>query len=230
MTHFVDEIPRLLTGEATRDEVLAAAEHLRGCPDCQQELVSAVVAHASLTSAQRFAAEVVAPAHDDAEPAGPLPDLSDVFAQVRREAGSSAVGRRRWRVAAAAAAAAVVIGGTTVAVVEMNDSGGSLPATNVALAPFHDGTRPAEVTVRGSTMKVDATRLPRLDAQHFYEVWLTDKGRTAMWPLGAIGRDNRAQLPVPASVMARYAAIEVSVQRSNQTGYSGVSVLRGTYG
>ena len=230
MTHIVDDIPRLLTGEATRDEVLAAAEHLRNCPDCQQELVSAVVAHASLSSAQRFAPEVVAPAHDDAEPAGPLPDLSGVFAQVRREASGAAPARRRWRVAAAAAAAAVVIGGTTAAVVVLNDSGSSSPATNVALAPFDDGTRPAEVTVRGSTMKVDATRLPRLDAQHFYEVWLTDKGRTAMWPLGAIGRDNRAQLPVPASVMARYAAIEVSVQRANQTAYSGVSVLRGSYG
>jgi len=229
MSHIVDDIPRLLTGEATREEVLAAAEHLRTCPDCQQELVSAVVAHASLSSAQRFAPEVVAPAHDG-EPAGPLPDLSDVFAQARREAAGAAPTRRRWRVAAAAAAAAVVIGGTTAAVVELNDSGSSSPATNVALAPFHDGTRPAEVTVRGSTMKVDATRLPRLDAQHFYEVWLTDKGRTAMWPLGAIGQDNRAQLPVPASVMARYAAIEVSVQRANQTGYSGVSVLRGTYG
>ena len=228
--HIANELPRLLTGEATRDEVMTAAAHLRTCVDCQQELVSAVVAHASLTSAQRFAPEVIAPAHEDAELPGPLPDLSDVFAQARREAGSPATGRRRWRVAAAAAAAAVVIGGTTAAVVELNDSGSSAPATNVALAPFHDGTRPAEVTVRGTTMKVDASRLPRLDGQHFYEVWLTDKGRTAMWPLGAIGQDNRAQLPVPASVMARYAAIEVSVQRANQTGYSGVSVLRGTYG
>jgi len=230
MTHISEEIPRLLTGEATRAEVLAAGEHLRGCPDCQQELVSAVVAHASLTSAQRFAPEVVAPAHDDAEPPGPLPDLSDVFAQARLEARGPATGRRRWRVAAAAVAAAVVIGGTTVAAVELSDSGHSAPATNVALAPFHEGTRPADVTVRGTTMKVDATRLPRLDAQHFYEVWLTDNARTAMWPLGAIGADNRAQLPVPATVMARYTAIEVSVQRSNQTGYSGVSVLRGTYG
>ena len=33
----------------------APPQHLRTCPDCQQELVSAVVAHASLTSAHRFA-------------------------------------------------------------------------------------------------------------------------------------------------------------------------------
>jgi hypothetical protein len=59
--HISEELPRLLTGDASRDVVMAAAEHLRNCPDCQQELVSAVVAHASLTSAQRFAPEIVAP-------------------------------------------------------------------------------------------------------------------------------------------------------------------------
>ena len=59
-SHVTDELPRLLTGDATRTEVMTAAAHLRGCPDCQQELVSAVVAHASLISARRFAPEVVA--------------------------------------------------------------------------------------------------------------------------------------------------------------------------
>ncbi|HVU93452.1 MAG TPA: hypothetical protein VHC23_14555, partial [Jatrophihabitans sp.] len=102
MEHLTDDLPRLLTGDATRDEVLAAAEHLRACPDCQQELVSAVVAHASLTSARRFAPEVVAPIPSadgeevgdgedggGAGPAGPLPDLSAVFARAREEAAST---------------------------------------------------------------------------------------------------------------------------------------------
>lgn len=234
MSHLTDEIPRLLSGEASRTEVLAAAEHLRGCPDCQQELVSAVVAHASLTSAQRFAPEIVAsvPDLDDAEPAGPLPDMSAVFARVRDEARATTVrpDRRRWQVAAVAAAAAVVIGGTTVGIIELNGGGGSAPATTVALSAFQQGAEAATAKVQGSTMRVDATKLPRLDGQHFYEVWLTDKARKNMWPLGAIGPDNRGQLPVPSSVMARYAAVEVSVQRANQTTYSGVSVLRGTYG
>lgn len=57
--HISDELPRMLTGESNRDAVLSAAEHLRTCVDCQHELVSAVVAHASLTSAQRFAPEIV---------------------------------------------------------------------------------------------------------------------------------------------------------------------------
>ena len=79
-------------------------------------------------------------------------------------------------------------------------------------------------------MHVDASRLPRPDADHFYEVWLTDRARKHMWPLGAIGAGNRGALPVPVSVMQRYSAIEVSLQEANQTAYSGVSVLRGTYG
>ena len=73
--HVSDNLPRLLTGDTTRDEAMAAAEHLRGCPDCQQELVSAAVAHASLTSARRFAPQVVAPERDDEPPPAPAVPL-----------------------------------------------------------------------------------------------------------------------------------------------------------
>ena len=34
-SHISDELPRLLTGDANRDVVMTAAEHLRTCPDCQ---------------------------------------------------------------------------------------------------------------------------------------------------------------------------------------------------
>jgi hypothetical protein len=57
--HISEELPRLLSGEATREAVLSSAEHLRSCVDCQHELISAVVAHASLTSARRFAPELM---------------------------------------------------------------------------------------------------------------------------------------------------------------------------
>ena len=234
--HLTDEIPRLLTGDATRDEVLIAAAHLRSCPDCQQELVSAVVAHASLTSARRFAPEMVAadgvgPAE---EPAGPLPDLSAVFAQARAEADARPAAprahpRRRLRLAAVAAAAAVVVGGGTAAIVATTSSS-SAPATTVALQAFQAGRQPATAKIVGPTMRIDASQLPRLDRSHFYEVWLTDARRTRMQSLGAIGNDNRAELTVPLNVMAHYSAIEVSVQKTTQTDYSGVSVLRGSYG
>src|SRR5262249_44365117 len=113
--HISDDLPRLLTGEATRAETLAAAAHLRECPDCQQELVSAVVAHAALTSATRGAAHAVL--GRDPQP-GPLPDLSEVFATVRDEATSTRGSGKRRRALIAVAAAAVLATGVGVTIAE----------------------------------------------------------------------------------------------------------------
>lgn len=220
-THISDDLPRLLTGEATRDEVLAAATHLRGCPDCQQELVSAVVAHASLSSVRRFAPEVAR------RPAPALPDLEPVLAAARKDAAARPV---RRRVLAAVAAAAVLTGvGITVA---ETVGGSSAPAARtVALDAFGAGRQAATARVQtNGTMRIDATSLPRLDGGHFYEVWLTDAARKRMQAVGSINDDNRAQLTISPQVMAQYSAIEVSVQGVRQTGYSGTSVLRGAYG
>lgn len=226
-THVTDELPRLLSGEATREEVLDAAAHLRTCVDCQQELVAAVAAHASLTSAQRFAPEVVAaPAPDLTVP--PLPDLSDVFEQVRAEAAARP--RRRTRLLAGAAAAAVVVGGGIAAIVAT--TGGNEPtARTVQLTAFDEGHMDAQATLSGGQMRIDATSLPRL-AGKGYEVWLTNAARTSMKPVGWIGSDGKATLSVPSALMRSYTDIEVSVQDMTAPSYlySKVSVLRGAYG
>ncbi|SOD73954.1 anti-sigma-K factor rskA [Jatrophihabitans sp. GAS493] len=52
--HIFDELPSLLSGQSTQAELMSAAAHLRGCTDCQQELINALVAHASLSSAARY--------------------------------------------------------------------------------------------------------------------------------------------------------------------------------
>jgi hypothetical protein len=75
-THIFDELPLLLTGEADRATVALAADHLRECEDCQQELVSALIAHASLSSAARFAPELRSLLSTDCA-AGHDPDLRD---------------------------------------------------------------------------------------------------------------------------------------------------------
>jgi anti-sigma-K factor RskA len=241
-THISDELPRMLRGEATRDIVLAAADHLRSCPDCQQELVSAVVAHAALSSAQRFAPEIVA-GHPLDEASGEdavtepdaLPNMSGMFEQVRQEAERSrkAAARRpvRRRLIAVAAAAAVVAGGT-VAVVETTSSGNAPQATRVVTLTGFDhgplGTKAVVRIVNNRTLQVDASRLPKLDAGHSYELWLTDGARKSMLAVGFIGANNRAELTAP-KVMGHYSDFEVSVQKTNQTQYSGVSVLRGAY-
>lgn len=234
--HIADELPTLLTGEAPRDVVRAAAGHLRECDDCRQELVAVVVAHASLASAQRFAPEIVATLTDAAtegEQQIALPDLSAMFQQVREEAATEKARPRRSRArvyAAAAVAAGVLVGGGAITLVELN--GSSSNSTTVALAAFGAGTAHAKATVADGRMNLDATALPRLDATHRYEVWLTDTSRTRMQPIGWVDTDGKAQLTVPATLMSQYRAIEVSVQQVNAPNYtySGTSVLRGTYG
>lgn len=243
--HVSDELPRLLTGEASHDDVLAAAEHLRSCVDCQHELVSHVVAHASLTSAQRFAPEVVrrpatgsfAAEHSDqpvtSEPSE-VPDLSAVFAQVRREAeeGFRPVreNRRRPYLVAAAAAAVVAVG--TGAVIYAATSGDGRHGGNtrtVALAAFDQGHAPGTATIGDGTVSLNATSLPKLSGKR-YEVWLTNDQRTRMQPIGWIGPDGRAKFTVPPEMMTQYGDLEVSIQNANANDYtySGTSVLRGS--
>lgn len=264
--HIYDELPRLLTGEASREEVLAAADHLRSCVDCQQELVSAVVAHASLTSARRFAPEIASRmfngsiaehastetsedsrperAADNDNPDRPpvtkadfaLPDLSAVFAQIRQEAAEPRRTVRfarpaRFRyvagatAAAMAAAAAVVI---TVAV-NHNDTPSLVAAQTVQLRPYPSGTTTATARIADGKMTIDAASLPQLAGKR-YEVWLTNKARTEMQPLGWLAPNGTTAVTVPPDLMSRFQDVEVSVQdvAAKTYTYSGTSVLRGS--
>jgi hypothetical protein len=235
-THVSDELPRLLTGEASREVVLDAAAHLRTCIDCQQELVSAVVAHASLTSAQRYAPEIVAGVKDDEQATPrPLPDLSAIFSQVRDEAAAPAVPQRsrRARYLVGAAAAAVLIGGGAAVIAGTGNDHTGTPAASrtVELSAYGQGHTPAKAVLTGSDeMRIDASALPRLSGKG-YEVWLTDAQRTDMKPVGWIGPDGTATIKVPPSLMQTYTDIEVSVQdvHAQTYSYSNVSVLRGAY-
>jgi len=291
--HISDELPRMLTGEADRDTVLAAAAHLRDCIDCQHELVSALVAHASLTSAHRFAPEIVtgpksgnftdaaeaspdlttptplrasdaplpaidlaaarqaAEADRAATPARSLPDLSAMFAQVRAEADAEAEagsdagaersartgfgvrsaqrpGRTRYLVGAAAAAVVVGAAGVVYGVTAGDDSNGTPSGRTVALSAYGVGKTSATAKVGDGSLAIDATSLPKLTGKR-YEVWLTNKQRTAMQPVGWIGHDGNAAMTVPNDMMHKYTDVEVSVQDLNADDYtySGVSVLRG---
>jgi hypothetical protein len=248
--HISEELPGLLTGEASRDVVMDAAAHLRHCDDCQQELVSAVVAHASLTSAHRFAPEIVSslegagvapevvPLPGLPEPTG-LPDLSSVFAQAREEAAAPsrrATGtatksvRGRYLVAAAAV---IALTGTALGTYAATSGGGHGQSAlqTVRLAAFQTGHVAATATVKTSgELTINAVKLVHLVDKR-YEVWLTNSARTQMQPVGWIGTDGKATLTVPRDLMSRYSAIEVSVQPIDAASYaySRVSVLRGSY-
>jgi hypothetical protein len=232
--HISDDLPRLLTGEASRDETLAAAQHLRECPDCQQELVAAVVADASLSSARRVSAPRAVPAADADAASEPvaLPDMSSVFAKVRDEAAQAGRSHKRRRVLFAVAAAAVVAtaGGITIAET-VGGSNNQPEAVTVLLPPVQPTTgAPAKVTITGDRMHLDATSLPKLDGAHQYEVWLVNAAAGEPRPLGYIGGDRTADLTVPASVMAQYDSVAISVQQNTQVEFSGQLAARGSYG
>ncbi|SHF46688.1 Anti-sigma-K factor rskA [Jatrophihabitans endophyticus] len=246
--HISEDLPRLLTGDATRDVVLGAAHHLRTCVDCQQELVSAVVAHASLSSAHRFAPEIVAPERDDRPVAGPdedvegpgaLPDLSTVFAEARADAHASgpragasgtaaapAGTRTRRRLIAVAAAAAIVAGGGVTYAVAT--SGDDAPATQTVALDGPASTKSATAKLVGDDrMSLDASVLPALRGGRQYEVWLTDGLHKQS--VGFLQPDRHAALTIPSTLMKRYDSIAVSVQKDGQTEFSGDVVLRGSY-
>jgi hypothetical protein len=240
--HLADELPGLLTGEASRATVAAAAEHLRTCPDCQHDLVDAVVAHAALTSARRFAPEVAQRPAGTAPAEHPLPDLAAVFAQLDAEEAQAGdaeaplvlAGRgRRRRIPtrfAVAAAAAVIVGGLGAGIGLVGTSSGTA-GDHIALTAYGVGVTDGSATLRGDRLSISATSLPSLDARHRYEVWLTDAARTSMQPVGWIDTGGRADLTVPSALVQRYADIEVSVQQLDAPDYtySGTSVLRGSY-
>jgi hypothetical protein len=233
--HVFDELPRLLTGEADRDTVMDAAAHLRECADCRQELVSALVAHAALTSAQRFAPEVAGGGEEREPVAGEtafaMPDLSAVFAQARDDAATAAQqaarSRRRNRILTAAAAVVVVAGGITGGLLATASSSGPAQRTVTLVGAAHVSA--TATLIGGDHMRIDATALPALGPHRQYEVWLTNSAGTAMQSVGFMRSDRRADISVPAPLMGHYQDIAVSVQRDSQTQFSGKVVLHGSY-
>ena len=231
--HVFDELPSLLRGEADRATLDSAAAHLRQCEDCRDELVSSLVAHASLSSAARFAPDAGAEVPESPAADRPLPDLSELFDRVHAEAATRpgrVRSRRTWAVAAAVAIGVAAGGGAVVLAQHVTRSSPS--ARTIALAPYDRGATPAEATLVGrQEMKLNAASLPAPGAGKLYEVWLTNGARTSMHPLGWIGADGKGDFTVPANLMSSYTNVEVSVQAINAPyEYSGTSVLRGTYG
>ena len=235
--HVTEIVPGLLSGDTTREESRSAIEHMRRCADCQDELFTALLAHAALSSANRFAPDIVRieprlRAGKTAAPAPSLPDLAAVFAEVRSEQiderrTDPRRGHRRRVVIAAAAV--LVTGAGTATALRIADAPSHPTPANVALSAFGVGTNSAQATIDDGVVRVDAASLPRLDRRHFYELWLTDTSRTHMQSLGSLDDDGQASVTVSLKLLGQYRDLEVSVQPLDQPAYSGTSVLRGSY-
>jgi anti-sigma factor RsiW len=234
--HVADDLPALLAGEATRDETLAVAAHLRACPQCQEELVSIVVAAGTLRAAARAEqfparAEIASPATSSSEDSSTTaaPPAPEWLARIPRRGPAGWSTRRRL---AALAAAVVIVAGAIAAGLGLSAS--SSPVVNrAALHPLQaPASASGAVTVTAAAtarqVQVSTDGLPAPGQGHYYEVWLLDPATLKMMPMGALAPSGQASFGVAAGLMAGYSAVDISLQANNGNPvHSAVSVLRG---
>lgn len=230
--HDILEFPKLLSGEASRDETLAMAEHLRTCDECRREMVDLIVAHAALTSAVRTTAKFATPV-ESSEDLLPLRALDEA---TRVPAGAKKHGRQkqRWRWGLVAAAVVLVAAlGAGIGLARNHQS-----STVVAEAPLHSLDGPPNATgsltalAEGGkrVLTVHTSQLHALNPQTYYEVWLLDPATLKMLPVGMLPPSGTGTYDMDASLMKGYSAVDVSLQvNDGNPAHSKVSVLRGYF-
>ncbi len=237
--HVADELPGLLAGECDREQTLTLAAHLRACPQCQEELVSVVLAAGILRAtvrAEQAPSPAVSPSplpsssESTSSPGAGAPDTPEWLTRGTRRGPAGWGTRRRL---AALAAAVVIVAGAVAAGLGLSTS--SAPVTNqAALRPLQApaGAHGA-VTVTAASgarqVQVSTGGLPAAGQGHYYEVWLLDPATLKMLPMGALAPSGQATFGVATGLMAGYSAVDVSLQANNGNPvHSAVSVLRGT--
>jgi Anti-sigma-K factor rskA len=255
--HVADELPGLLAGECDREQTFTLAAHLRACLECQEELVSVVVATGILRAtarAEQAPSPAVSPSRalspsspfspsravspsslpssseSTSSPGAGAPDTPEWLTRATRRGPAGWSIRRRF---VALAAAVVIVAGAVAAGLGLSTS--SAPVTNRAALRALQAPAGAHgaVTVTGASgarqVQVSTDGLPAPGQGHYYEVWLLDPATLKMLPMGALAPSGQATFGVATGLMAGYSAIDVSLQANNGNPvHSAVSVLRGT--
>ena len=79
-------------------------------------------------------------------------------------------------------------------------------------------------------MTVTTDDLRALRPGQYYEVWLLDPKSGTVFPVGVLPRDGEGRFTLPASVIGRYQAIDVSLEADDgDPAHSKRSLLRGRY-
>lgn len=223
------DLAGLLRGELPNAAALECAAHTRACRSCQDDLLDLALGHGMLSSAARTLGPDLTPgvAPEDTRPPAALP---------------RGLPAPRRRLAAVVVAAVLALGavGTTAALVR----GGEDPSRSsfaaeqsTTLEPVAPGSvRPsgrvfmATLAERVTQMRVETADLPRPPRGGFYYVWLFDPASNKMLPLGQVVPGHRASFDVPASLVAAYSAIDISLESDDgDPGHSVTSVLRASY-
>ncbi|MGN6301007.1 MAG: anti-sigma factor domain-containing protein [Angustibacter sp.] len=227
-----DELTGLVRGELSREELAAAVARLRGSDDARLALVETVAAHSALTAAARtLRGTQRTPAPPAAEP--PLPPLDLPRRSVRRP---------RWVAAAVAAAVVLVAGIATVTGWRWVSSTPSRPPVavrSVSLQPVSAASASGEVTmadepasrsVSRTRMRITTSGLAPAGPGRFYYAWLFDPQTNKMLPLGLVSAGSASQFEVSDEIVARYHAVDISLQDDNgDPRHSATSVLRAAY-
>jgi anti-sigma-K factor RskA len=208
--HPYDELPGLLFGELNRAEVTVVSDHLASCDDCRRELAVLAAASASLraTAHQAQATPAVQPVRS-ARPG-------------------------RWRGPLVGLAAALALALVAAVVLWTGPLRPGRPSSTVALAGVGAVAASGQASMAGDggdrRMTVTAAGLPALRPGQYYEVWLLDPDRGTVFPVGVLPRDGEGRFTLPASVIGRYQAVDVSLEADDgDPAHSKRSLLRGRY-
>jgi len=223
------DLAALLRGELANTAALEAATHSHSCRSCQDGLVDLALGHGMLSSAVRTLGPDPAPetALEGTTPPAAL-----------KRGLSAPLRRRRVAVAVAAVLALVAAAGAVALNREEHSPGRPVAAERTAtLKPVDPGAvgpsgrvSMATDTTRVTRMRVDTVDLPRPPRGGFYYVWLFDPASNKMLPLGQVVPGHRASFDVPASLVAAYSALDVSLESDDgDPGHSVTSVLRASY-
>ncbi|HEX3003631.1 MAG TPA: anti-sigma factor [Angustibacter sp.] len=224
-----DDLTGLLRGELSREELAAAVERLRGSDDARRVLVDTVAAHAALTAAARTLRGTLRAATPQPAEEPPLPPLELPRRSLRRP---------RWVAAAVAAAVVLGIGAATVAGWRGLSNAPARPPVavrSVTLQPVSAAAASGEVTMADESaprtrMQIRTSGLAPAGPGRFYYAWLFDPQTNKMLPLGLVSAGTANQFEVSDEIVARYHAIDISLQDDNgDPRHSATSVLRAAY-
>lgn len=222
------DLVALLRGELSNVDVTEVGEHLDHCDECRHELADTAVGHALLTGTTRTLGRPERLALPE------VPPLKPPTSHPRGRAWLRPLGL-------VAAAAALAVG--TLWLSPWSDTPPAPPASGPTVAspgrtaelvPVQ-GTGSGRVVMakdsrEGVRMTIEVHGLPKIGEGQFYEVWLFNPKTQKMLALGVLGPGGKASFDVAESLVGRYQAVDISLERDDgDPGHSVTSVLRAQY-
>jgi hypothetical protein len=226
--HPYDDLPGLLFGELDRAQVTAVSDHLATCDDCRRELAVLAATSASLRATARNAQAL-----PEAGPGVAAAEGAPAVQPHRVGRSTARPSRRRRPLIGLAAALALALVAAAVLLwtgpLRPDRSGGTVPLAGVgAAAASGQASMAGDDGDRRMTVTTDD--LPALRPGQYYEVWLLDPKAGRVFPVGVLPPDGEARFTLPASVVGRYQAIDVSLEADDgDPTHSKHSLLRGRY-